>query len=68
MIWPQHFLKDDIPNARIIAYGYHEKAGWGDYEADANHLCGKLKEMRSEDIVRRSPFLYFQVSNCNSSS
>ncbi|KAI0447595.1 hypothetical protein F4803DRAFT_270083 [Xylaria telfairii] len=53
VIWPKHFLPADIPNARILAHGYHKDAGPGDYETDADHLCEKLKENRSGDTALR---------------
>jgi hypothetical protein len=45
-IWPEEFLPTDIPNARILAYGYDKSKGLADYATHADHLCDQLQRLR----------------------
>lgn len=76
--WPKDFLPDDVPEARVLTFGYNADAAFGNTTADivdhAKDLLGSLIDKREEVNEELRPIIFIahslggivvkQVRNC----
>ncbi|KAH8588254.1 hypothetical protein B0O99DRAFT_693645 [Bisporella sp. PMI_857] len=64
--WPQDFLPLDIPEARVMTFGYNATAAFGNTTADivdhAKDLLGSLLDKREIDEEQRRPIIFIAHS------
>lgn len=64
--WPKDFLPLDIPEARVMTYGYNADAAFGNTTADivdhAKDLLGSLVDKREEEDEQRRPIVFIAHS------
>jgi hypothetical protein len=63
VFWPEHYLKEDIPNARIYTYGYNADVIGGMFEANnQNNILQHAQNLSAQferDIENEVCFVYF---------
>jgi pimeloyl-ACP methyl ester carboxylesterase len=64
--WPQDFLPYDIPEARVLTFGYNADAAFGNTTADivdyAKDLLGSLIDKREEENETRRQIIFIAHS------
>jgi pimeloyl-ACP methyl ester carboxylesterase len=60
--WPKDFLPYDIPEARVLTFGYNAAAAFGNTTADivdhAKDLLGSLVDKREEEDEKLRPIIF----------
>ncbi|TVY12820.1 Protein SERAC1, partial [Lachnellula arida] len=64
--WPEDFLPYDIPEARVLTFGYNSNAAFGNTTADiidhAKDLLGSLIDKREEENETRRQIIFIAHS------